>query len=354
VAGEGLRLSVYVGERDQARGRPLSDLLIEAWQRAGVRSALLLRGVEGFGLRHRAHTAQLLTLSEDLPVLAVALDAPARVLGLLDEVGRLTRHGLVTLERVQLLDGPGGMPPGEVRLTLLASRGARAGRVPAHVAAVAAMRRAGMSGAAALLAVDGVAAGLRVRARLLARNAAVPILVDGVGEAAAAARALEELSAVPGLAPLALERARVCRRDGEQLAPPHGAPPEARGLRFWQKVVVQSGERDAVSRHPLHGELVRRLRREGAAGATALRSLWGYGGAHEPHGERLLALTRDTPVQTVICDTPEGVLRWWPIVEELTARTGLVTSELLPALRAGAPGVVHGGLELADPQPPPE
>jgi hypothetical protein len=55
-------------------------------------------------------------------------------------------------------------------------------------------------------------------------------------------------------------------------------------------------------------------------------------------------------VRTVICDTPEGVRRWYPTVEEMTAQSGLVTSELLPALRASAPGVVQGGLDrLADP-----
>jgi hypothetical protein len=42
--------------------------------------------------------------------------------------------------------------------------------------------------------------------------------------------------------------------------------------------------------------------------------------------------------------------RWFPIVDEVTAHTGLVTSELIPALRAAAPGIVHGGLELAAPR----
>ena len=73
-----------------------------------------------------------------------------------------------------------------------------------------------------------------------------------------------------------------------------------------------------------------RLRRAGAAGATCLRGTWGYHGDHEPHGDRLLQLRRRVPVVTVAVDTPASVARWAPIVEDVTARTGLVTSEVVP------------------------
>jgi PII-like signaling protein len=217
------------------------------------------------------------------------------------------------------------------------------------MAAVAAMRRAGMAGAAALLGVDGVRGGRRARARVLHANTQVPVLITGAGAATAVERALEELRGLPEISPLALERVRICRRDGEAVAAPHHPPGPGAG--WWQKIVVQTGERDARGGQPLHGELVRALRAGGASGATALRTLWGYAGEHEPHGERLFSLRRDVPVRTVICDTPERVRGWWGIVEALTADTGLVTSELIPALRASAPGVVHGGLELAAPRP---
>ena len=76
---------------------------------------------------------------------------------------------------------------------------------------------------------------------------------------------------------------------------------------------------------------MRRLRREGAAGATVLRGHWGYHGEHLPHGERFWSLRRHVPVVTVLIDTPENVRRWFAIVDAMTRETGLVTSELLPA-----------------------
>jgi PII-like signaling protein len=352
VPAAGLRLSVYAGERDHVGGRLLADALMGAWSRAGVRAAVLLRGAEGFGLKHRLHTEQLLTLSEDLPTVAIAFDRPEVILSMLEEARPLLRHGLITLERVRLLDvgdGVGGEDAAhdELKLTLLGARGARAGAQPAYVAAVGALRRCGLSGASVMLGVDGVERGLRRRARLRTRNPSVPLLIGGVGSAEAIARALVALSSFPGVAPLALERVRICKRDGVLLAPPHEVPASMQGgVAWWQKLTVQSGERDAQGRHPLHGELVRRLRAGGAAGATALRAQWGYGGEHEPHGERVWSLARDTPVRTVICDTPDAIRRSFELVDLMTARTGLVTSELIPVLRAAAPGVVHGGLDV--------
>jgi hypothetical protein len=55
------------------------------------------------------------------------------------------------------------------------------------------------------------------------------------------------------------------------------------------------------------------------------------------------------PALTVLLDTPANMRRWFPIVDELTAETGLVTSELVPALRAGTPDGERGGLTLAAP-----
>ena len=80
-----------------------------------------------------------------------------------------------------------------------------------------------------------------------------------------------------------------------------------------------------------------------------LRGVWGYHGDHEPHGDSLWQLRRRVPVVTVIVDTPERIRRWFAIVDELTAETGLVTSEQVPALRATGPDIARGGLRLADP-----
>jgi PII-like signaling protein len=102
---------------------------------------------------------------------------------------------------------------------------------------------------------------------------------------------------------------------------------------------------------PLYTELVRALRAAGAAGATSLRGTWGYHGDHAPHGDSFWQLRRRVPVVTVVVDTPANIKRWYAIVDELTDETGLVTSEIVPAYRAGAPGLTRGGLRLAEPRP---
>jgi hypothetical protein len=53
------------------------------------------------------------------------------------------------------------------------------------------------------------------------------------------------------------------------------------------------------------------------------------------------------PVVTVIVDTPERIRRWFAVVDRLTAETGLVTSEMVPAFRVTAPEYESGGLRLA-------
>jgi PII-like signaling protein len=116
----------------------------------------------------------------------------------------------------------------------------------------------------------------------------------------------------------------------------------------WQKLMVYTGEQARHRGHPLHLELVRRLREENANGATVLRGFWGYHGDHAPHGDRALALRRHGPVVTVVVDTPERAQRWFDVVDSLTSETGLVTSETVPAFRATGPDLLEGGLDLAD------
>jgi PII-like signaling protein len=353
---EGMRLTVYLGDRDRVEGRLLADVLLDCYTRHGVRSSVLLRGVEGFGIKHRLASERLLTLSEDLPLLALAVDTPERIDAVLAEVLPLTGDGTITLERARLLDGDeAGAPlePGSdaVKLTAYAGRQERIGEKPAYMEIVECLHGHGVAGASVLLGLDGTVHGVRRRARFLARNAQVPMMIQSVGEAHTIAAALAELSgssSANGPA-MTLERVRVCKRDGVRLAEPL-APPQAdaAGRGYWQKLVVYSSERSRHQGEPLHSALVRRLRREGAAGATVLRGQWGYHGDHAPHGEAFWSLARSVPVLTVLLDTPENMGRWFEIVDELTAETGLVTSELVPALRASGPGIEHGGLELAE------
>jgi PII-like signaling protein len=108
--------------------------------------------------------------------------------------------------------------------------------------------------------------------------------------------------------------------------------------------MVYAGEEAQHQGHPLYVQLARRLLQAGAAGATALRGVWGYHGEHQPHGDRLLSLRRRVPVLTVVVDTPERIRRWFGIVDELTDEAGLVTCEMVPAFHASGG---HGDLRLS-------
>ena len=68
----------------------------------------MLRGAEGFGLRHHLRTDRILTLSEDLPLVSVAVDTRPRIESVLEDVIAIKRHGLITLERARMLTGEVG------------------------------------------------------------------------------------------------------------------------------------------------------------------------------------------------------------------------------------------------------
>lgn len=351
-----LKLTTYASERAKVDGRFLAEALVALYARHAFETSVLLRGIEGFGRTRRLQTERLLSLSEDLPIVTVAVDSAARITAALPEVTSLMAHGLVTLERAHLLSGaidavrlPEQLSE-ETRLTVYAGRQERVGGAPAHVAVVELLRRHGLAGATVLLGVDGTVRGARRRGRFLARNAEVPLMIVAVGSGATIAGALPELGALLPHPLLTLERVRICRRDGELLARPAAlAPTDPSGLGVWQKLMVFAGEQSRHDGRSLYVELTRELRAAGAGGATTLRGIWGYHGDHQPHGEKLLAVRRHVPVITTIVDTPERIQRAFDVVDRLTDETGLVTSELVPAFRARDATTSSGGLDLAAP-----
>ncbi len=76
--GEALKLSFYFGEHDRHDGRFLADAMLDLFERRGC-DGVLLRGAEGFGAGQRLQTDRLLSLSEDLPLVAIAVDARERI-----------------------------------------------------------------------------------------------------------------------------------------------------------------------------------------------------------------------------------------------------------------------------------
>jgi PII-like signaling protein len=332
-------------------------VLLDEFEVDRVLAAVLLRATEGFGIKHQLHTQRLLTLSEDLPLVAIAVDDREKIEALVQRVEPLVTGGLLTLERARFVTGavPAQVPPElgeETKLTIYLGRTERALGRPAYVAAVDLLRRHGLDGATVLLGVDGMAHGNRERGRFLSRNADVPLMIIASGPTDVVAEALAPLADLLRDPLLTLERIRVCKRDGKNIAEPRHLPEtDDAGLGVWQKLMVHASEDARHEGHALYLQLIRRLREEGATGATALRGIWGYSGDREPHGDRLLSLRRGVPVVTVVVDTPAAIQRWWRVIDEVTDETGLVTSELVPAFQAVGPEIRRGGLRLSQLRP---
>ena len=350
-----LKLTSYFGERQRTENTLLADSLLDLFGDREITTSILLRGVGGFGLRHHLRTDQSLSLSEDPPVVAVAVDTREKIDGLLGEVLKIKRRGLLTLERAQMLRdeiAPFTLPENlheATKLTIYVGRQERVFRVPAYIAVCDLLHRRGIAGASVLLGVDGTHHGQRERARFFDRNTDVPVMIVAVGSGERIAKVLPELGGLLQRPLVTLERVRVCKRDGELFERPHPLPGvDEHGLGMWQKITVLSSESAQYDRQPVHRALIRRLRESNVArGATALRGIWGFHGDHEPHGDKLLQLARHVPVTTIIIDTPAHIAQSFDIIDEVTQEHGLVISEMVPALLSLDEDTHRGGLRLA-------
>jgi PII-like signaling protein len=342
----GVKLTAYFSERDRSADRFLADALFEVYERHRMHTSVLLRGIEGFGQRHQLQTDRVLSLSENLPAVSIAVDTRERVERALPEVLAIATHGMISLERAQVAWGESlrslELPDhlgGPLKLTVYGGRSIRSGGQAGYVAALNLLRSAGAAGASVLLAVDGTLHGERRRARFFSRNAHVPLMLLAIADATTIRGTLPGVAELIDDAVVTLERVQLCKSDGTLLSEPRTvAERDPSGLPIRQKLMVHAEEQARCGQHPLHVELVRRLRESGAAGATVLRGVRGFYADRNPFSDRVFSLTRNAPVHVVLVDTPTALRRWWPIVDEMTGEAGMVTSELVPAAHAHVGG----------------
>lgn len=97
------RLCVYIGESDRWQGAPLYEAIVLKARELHLAGATVLRGPMGFGASSRLHTAKILRLSEDLPIVIEIVDSREKIDLLMTHIDSMMGDGLVTLEEVQVV-----------------------------------------------------------------------------------------------------------------------------------------------------------------------------------------------------------------------------------------------------------
>jgi uncharacterized protein len=110
LGGECKLLRIYIGESDSWHHRPLYEEIVRLARERELAGATVLRGIEGFGATSRLHTARILRLSEDLPLVIEIVDASERIDAFVTEIDQMVGDGLVTVERVEVLSYRGSHP----------------------------------------------------------------------------------------------------------------------------------------------------------------------------------------------------------------------------------------------------
>jgi PII-like signaling protein len=103
ISEDGQLLRIFIGESDRWQGKPLYEAIVLKAREMGIAGATMLRGLMGFGAASRIHTAKILRLSEDLPIIIEIVDNADKIEALLPVIDEMVGEGLVTLEKVRIL-----------------------------------------------------------------------------------------------------------------------------------------------------------------------------------------------------------------------------------------------------------
>lgn len=99
---EGQLLRIFIGESDKHEGKPLYEWIVQQARKKGLAGATVLRGLEGFGAHSRIHTAKILRLSEDLPIVIEIVDTSEKIEAFMPQIDHAIQEGLATLEKVRI------------------------------------------------------------------------------------------------------------------------------------------------------------------------------------------------------------------------------------------------------------
>lgn len=103
IPDDGCLLRIYIGESDQWEGKPLYEAIVLKARELHLAGATVLRGPMGFGANSRVHTAKILRLSEDLPLIIEIVDSQEKIDTMMPHLDAMVKEGLVTIEPVKVV-----------------------------------------------------------------------------------------------------------------------------------------------------------------------------------------------------------------------------------------------------------
>jgi uncharacterized protein len=103
INGPAKLVRIYIGESDKWHGKPLYEAIVRLCREKEIAGATVIRGILGYGANSRVHTAKLLELSTDLPLIVEVVDQAERIIPLLPVFEEIVTNGLITVENVEVL-----------------------------------------------------------------------------------------------------------------------------------------------------------------------------------------------------------------------------------------------------------
>jgi len=103
IPREGQLLRIFIGEADQWEGKPLHEVIVLLARKEKMAGATAIKGFMGFGCKSHMHTAKLLRLSEDLPIVIEIVDSEEKIAKFVPHLDKMVREGLITIEKTHVI-----------------------------------------------------------------------------------------------------------------------------------------------------------------------------------------------------------------------------------------------------------
>ena len=103
IPENGVLLRIFIGEDDKYKGKPLYEYIVMEAKKRKMAGATVVRGIMGFGAKSHLHTAKLLRISDDLPMVIEIVDSEERINEFLPFLDEVVSDGLITIEKVKVI-----------------------------------------------------------------------------------------------------------------------------------------------------------------------------------------------------------------------------------------------------------